>query len=126
MKQKPWEKQSGESPKAYEAFLVYRDTEPAARSIQAAAAALGKSKSQLEKWSVLHRWQARIAAFDAEQQKILDAEHLKSLEENAKLRAEWGREIQNKAMAALEKVGFDKLSVPGTFRVDSSWNEDRR
>lgn len=70
----PWNMQPGESSRAYEAFEVYRNMPPKCltlgvvpgRSIDRAAAELGKPVSLLWRWSARHRWVERVRAFDAE------------------------------------------------------------
>ena len=56
-----WERQTGESAKAFEAFVVYRDMEN--RSYRGVGQELGKSKTQIEKWARKHFWQERILAY---------------------------------------------------------------
>lgn len=57
----PWDRLPAESPEAYEAFRCYLDLQPK-RSIDRAAAALGKDDSLLWRWSVRHRWVERCRA----------------------------------------------------------------
>jgi hypothetical protein len=56
----------GETPKAFAAFLVYRNM-GADRSIVKAGRKLGKNRVTLEDWSVKYCWTERAAAYDAEQ-----------------------------------------------------------
>lgn len=60
-----WERQKGESSKAYAAFCVYRDLGPD-RSIEKARQTMPKTrpKSWLVCWSTKYNWVARAAAYD--------------------------------------------------------------
>ena len=51
----PWEQQPGESARAYEGFVAYRDLE-ASRSLRKVAAELKKPDSLVERWSRDHDW----------------------------------------------------------------------
>lgn len=59
----PWQRTKGESGKAYEAFLVYRDM-GATRSLAGVAASLGKSGSLIRRWKLQWRWEVRARAWD--------------------------------------------------------------
>ena len=58
---KPWERQPGETAKAYAAFLLYRDLPAVDRSV--AAAWGGK---QWERWCTAHDWVNRAAEHDSD------------------------------------------------------------
>lgn len=68
----PWERQENEPPKAYNAFVVYRDMGPL-RSLAKSADIFyaGRDSQQLSqmrqlgKWSTPYRWVARCTEFDA-------------------------------------------------------------
>ena len=72
----PWHQQSGETDKAYRAFLVYRDLPPRDRSRQRAASELyGKGEpfnprkpapGKITLWMHQHHWRERASAWDAE------------------------------------------------------------
>jgi hypothetical protein len=62
----PWERQPGESARAFEAFTLYRDAGPE-RSQRAVARRLGKSGALIGRWSSAHRWVLRADAWDTEQ-----------------------------------------------------------
>ncbi len=61
----PWERQRGESAKAYEAFRTFRDVGPH-RSL------LG-CRSIERRWSYRWRWADRAAAWDVELYRVKDA-----------------------------------------------------
>jgi hypothetical protein len=58
----PWEKKSDESPRAYAAFVQYRDAEK--RSLKDIAASFNCSTQNIHAWSVRHNWKLRCDAFD--------------------------------------------------------------
>ena len=58
-----WERQPGETPKAYQAFVVYRDL-GRDRSQYKAAKKLGKSAVLLHRWSVKYGWVKRVDIYD--------------------------------------------------------------
>jgi len=58
-----WERVSGETQKAFEAFCIYRDM-GASRSLRKVADQLGKSSRLIKKWSSLNGWVKRTTAYD--------------------------------------------------------------
>jgi len=64
---KPWSRQKGETPKAFEAFGQYLKLGPK-RSLAIVADAHHRGNvRKLETWSAKYGWVERVAAFDAEQ-----------------------------------------------------------
>lgn len=64
-----WGQLPNESEPAWAAFKVYRNSGPT-RSLKKAARVVGKVKRLIERWSSRHGWQARVAAWDLEQQDL--------------------------------------------------------
>ena len=60
---KPWERQKGESEKAYEAFVAYRDMGEK-RTLIAVAEKLGKSDTLIRRWKDRWEWKERVRAYD--------------------------------------------------------------
>lgn len=60
----PWDRQPGETSKAYEAFSIYRDM-GADRTVRATAEHLTKSEQLIKGWSGKNNWVARAAAWDS-------------------------------------------------------------
>jgi hypothetical protein len=61
-----WDRLPDESPKAYRAFLTFRDLGES-RTLMAASQTLGKSYSLIRRWSKRHRWEERVWAWDVAQ-----------------------------------------------------------
>lgn len=61
---RPWDRQPGETSKAYAAFVAYRDL-GGERSYAKVARQLGKSTTLLDRWGRQNDWQSRTAAWDS-------------------------------------------------------------
>lgn len=61
---RPWDRQPGETSKAYEAFSTYMNL-GAQRSTNKTAQTLGKSKTLMDQWSAKWNWPERAAAWDS-------------------------------------------------------------
>jgi hypothetical protein len=123
-----WERQEGESARAYEAFSLYRDYGPA-RSIAKVAEALGKSRALLERWSVAHEWVDRVAALEARDEMVrrdaVDA-HLRERAEGYARReaALHERALEAKELALEQSLLMLKwpLTTQQTTEVDENGN----
>ncbi len=60
---KPWEPQKGESLKAYEAWVEYRDMSDEDRSLREVARRLKKSLTIIGRWSGRWGWVERLIAY---------------------------------------------------------------
>ena len=65
---KPWERQKGESEKAFEAFVTYRDMGEK-RTLTAVAEKLQKSGTLIRRWKSTWDWAERVRAYDNELEK---------------------------------------------------------
>lgn len=111
----PWERQIGESHKAFEAFHEYclmGNT----RSIRKVAEKLGKSQQLLSRWSSKWDWVNRGREYDNELVRIETEEAKKELAEMRKRQIEMGKYFQAKGVAAIkekvekeEKLRFETL-----------------
>lgn len=61
----PWERQFGESRKAFAAFAIYRDLGDS-RTIASVRKQGGKTPRLYERWSIRWEWQSRVNAWQAE------------------------------------------------------------
>lgn len=103
---KPWDRQRGESSKAYEAFAIYRDM-GSDRTVRSVAESLNKSGTLIAGWSGKHGWVARAAAWDSMPGRAVASAY----EEMAREIAEDHRRVATKLLRRLE-VGLDDL-LPG-------------
>lgn len=116
---KAWERQPGETDKAFEAWVCYRDKNPQDRSYRTVAATLKKSETLIARWAGINHWQDRISAWqDFLDEKAVEArvEAIKQMhEEDRKRERALGLNILGKVSERfLEKdaKGKPKLKVP--------------
>ena len=85
---RPWDRQPNESPKAFEAFAIYRDL-GVYRDQRAVALAVKKQRALLGRWSVTYEWVSRVSAWDAwndaESRKLKEAARREVLDDQLKL-----------------------------------------
>lgn len=114
---KPWERQESETPKAYEAFCIYRDMKKDGqeRSLREVASMLKKSLTLVGRWSSKYGWVERVADWDDEQERIereiAQKEQVKAIREMRKRQAQSGYALQLKATRALGKLPMDQMSA---------------
>lgn len=109
---KPWERQPGESMKAFKAFTIYRDLGPLERSQEKVKEALERSsRTMISDWSVKFNWTKRVEAWDDEQDRIIRADHLKEIKEMRKRHAKLAHDMLDKAEKALEKISDEEISA---------------
>lgn len=111
-----WERQPGEGTKPWEAFVIYRDM-GTDRALRKVAKQLQKSITMIGRWSSDWKWQERVAAWDAEQDKLARADQVKEIAKMRKLQAQRGAKMQEKAMAALEQMEIEELSAADVVRL---------
>lgn len=113
---KPWERQTEETAKPFEAFCVYRDLGPG-RSLGQVAEKLGKSETLIARWSTAYEWVKRAVAWDSEQDRIV---RKKQLDEIVKMRtrhAEIAQKALEKVSAALDMVDPDRINNSDIARL---------
>lgn len=106
----PWERQPGESSKAYEAFCLYRDMGPGERSTRKVAKKLNKSLTQIGKWSSRWNWVERAAAWDDELDRQARLAQAKAIKEMNERHAKQARALQTKALQRLQKMNPEEMS----------------
>ena len=98
-----WERQPGESPQAYEAFVSYRDM-GVERSVRAVGQRLDKSRTQIGKWSSAWKWVVRARTWDNELDRAARAKAVKKAGEMKDRHVNLAMQLQKKALEALEDV----------------------
>lgn len=89
-----WERQGDESEESWQAFVVYRDQTPP-RSLRDVGKEIDKSLQMVQKWSKRHRWVARVAAWDREQDRVKREADLQGRAEMGLRHAREAMEIQD-------------------------------
>lgn len=121
----PWERQSWETNKAFDAFQFYRDTPAHARGIGRClpgyygklSGKLRESKQRIwEGWSSKYHWQERVKLWDDEQRRIQAEQRRKEIEEMNKRHLLVARALQAKAAERLKKLKPEELS-PADLRT---------
>ena len=113
---KPWERQDGETPKQFEAFVVYRDLGEE-RSLSQVAQKLNKSKQLLGRWSSANNWVERCAEWDREQDRIARQEQIKSIKEMRKRHANIATAMLVKSAQALKKIPLEEIKPNDISRM---------
>ena len=131
--QNTWDRQPGESTKAFSAFRLYLDA-GYERSVQGVAQKLAKSTNTIKKWAANFNWVARtsdyiqhmanISTKERERQGVADsakwAERLVAQREESYRLSE---ALNQKAAAMLAYPIEDEVSVDGkTIRKAAKWN----
>lgn len=94
---RPWDRQPGETSKAYEAFVIYRDM-GSQRTVRGVAEHLTKSEQLIKGWSGKNDWVARAAAWDSMPGRAVQ----EAYEEMAARVAQQHERVATKLMARLE------------------------
>ena len=111
----PWEMQPSDTPKSWEAFVVYRDMEK--RSLAKVAAKLGKSIKLIERWSQKHNWVERVAAWDDEKDRLIRVELTKDIGAMRKRHADLAAAMLVKAARAMQKIPDDEIKASDISRM---------
>jgi hypothetical protein len=106
----PWERQKGETARAYEAFAVYRDL-GAGRSINKTAQKLGKNRTTISEWSARNNWVKRCEAWDTEQDRIARQAQTEEIKKMRKRHADLATAMLVKAAKALQKIPDDEIKA---------------
>lgn len=112
----PWERQEGETPKAYAAFCVYRDLGPS-RSCRETAEKLGKSQKNIQLFSAKNHWVERAAKWDEEQDRIARQEQIKEIKKMRKRHADLATAMLIKAAKALQRIPDDEIRASDVSRM---------
>lgn len=112
----PWERQEGESDKAYEAFTTYRDM-GASRSVAKVGKKLGKTTTHLEEWCSKFSWVDRAKAWENEQDRILRLQQIEEIRDMRKRHADLAVKMLEKALEGLRLLTPDELNAVSIGRI---------
>jgi len=102
-----YDRQPGETTKAYEAFTVYRDL-GMGRTLERVSATLQKSVTMLGRWSSQYRWIERAAAYDdyieAQARKKNERDAIRRKADMLKRHALTGKVLQQKGVKYLDET----------------------
>lgn len=108
-----YDRQAGESDKAFEAFVLYRDI-GASRSLDTVAQKLAKSLPLIKRWSAQYGWVERVSAYDdyldAQARKKFEADTIKRKVDMLRRHALTGKILQQKGVDYLSSKGVDRSS----------------
>ena len=112
----PWERQEGESTKAFEAFCIYREM-GLNRSIRKVAEELSKSETLMARWSGNYNWVERAAQWDAEQDRVVRQQQLDDIKKMRKRHADLAEAMLIKAGKALLRIPVDEIKAGDITRM---------
>ena len=108
----PWDRQPGESGKAYSGFLAYRDL-GIERSLTKAAEKLTKRKQTLYRWFVRWNWRDRSDAWDREIQEAEERATIKERAEYRKLALQVAKDLAAKAALGVHALKTVRADADG-------------
>lgn len=101
---KPWDRQDGETAKAFEYFTFYRNMPPEKRTVSAVSLHYGKTPTAMHKHANLRNWEERVAAWDREQDRIEQIEVAKEIARVRKEQRKAGTLGRETAIAYIEEL----------------------
>jgi uncharacterized protein YoaH (UPF0181 family) len=111
-----WERQPGESAKAFLIFCIYRDM-GADRTLREASQQSGRSKKFLERLSARDNWVSRSLAYDDHLQRIELAAAEKARREMGKRHAQIAMLMEKKALEKLQALAAESMSTGDTIKM---------
>lgn len=116
--EKPWERQPGESPQAYEAFDTYLKM-GVDRSCRKVAQELSKSDTIIKRWSSTWSWQERCRAYDNELKRKELVQAQKAVKQMQDRQIQTAMLLQKKAVQALDRLDITELTPQEILRFIS-------
>ena len=121
----PFERQEGESFRAFAAFVIYRELPPTERSLKRAYSEHNGKPSKVpgfwSQWSVKHEWTERAAAYDAHLDKARQAEREIAERSLAQRRIDFEVENQKRLEERVRKIEamLDRADQSPIIRTES-------
>lgn len=110
-----WERQPGEGPKPWEAFVLYRDMPD--RALRKVAKQLNKSLTIIGRWSSEWNWTERVAAWDNEKDRIARKAHTDEIAKMRKRHAKLAADMLEKSAAALKSMKPERMKPQDVARM---------
>ena len=110
----PWERQTKETEKAYEAFLLYKNAGPG-RTVIDVARKLQKSYTLIRRWDKKWNWEDRVLAYDRDCERKEQQAAVEARKAMVKRHIKIGMQMQGKALKALEDMKPDEIG-PATIK----------
>ena len=98
-----WDRLRSETPKAWEAFVKYRDL-GYERTLKKVAQELKKSVQLIGRWSLEFSWKSRVRAWDVYQDKMAQAETIRERVRARKSALEMARKMSDLALSGLNNL----------------------
>ena len=105
---KIWERQEGETEKAYSAFKIYLQMPE--RSVQKVSDFLGKYPTLIRRWANKYDWKNRAAAYDSSVFDSVRKANVSSLKVSIKRKTYVADKLEEKALDALENLNLSRIS----------------
>src|ERR671930_1171945 len=109
-----WERQHGETSKAFRAFCLYRDLRHERTYAKVAEMCGQRSDTQIRRWAGKYRWHERVLSFDNWE---VREEHKRQVREAAAMRrrqANLGLKVQEVALERLNSMTSEQIKkLPG-------------
>jgi hypothetical protein len=106
----PWERQQGETAKAYEAFVIYRDM-GLERSLAKVGRRLGISTKYIERLSKRWRWRERTRAFDGRIERVQTEDAIEAAEKANRRHIAESQQMQGAVLKFLKEFDPQKLKA---------------
>lgn len=106
---KPWERQKGETEKAFAAFRVFRDMGPD-RTITATVKEVGKCRKLIDGWRVKYDWRERVRLYDNDVEKAARAQAVKDRKDMIARHTKLALDVQKKAEEALKALKVSDMA----------------
>jgi len=105
-----WDRKKGESTKAYQAFILYREM-GAERSYTRVAQELGKSRTLVQRWGGAWTWVERCADWDAYLLRKADAARLVAIKKANERHVELAQTFLARVRARLDAMSQNALEI---------------
>lgn len=110
-----WDRQQGETDKAWQGWVIYRDLPREERSIRRAALLGGTAKSNTGEWAVIWSWTRRLEAYERHLDQIRVKAHENEVRDMAKRHANLARgalgALQAPVRELVERISDGRLNL---------------